>query len=68
MYHSIILKNLEHFPNISIRFVAAPPSYSECVFGKTNIREEDDSEHTRGEMDYAPAYTYYDWSKQSQFQ
>lgn len=44
-----------------------PPSYSECVFGKTNIREEDDSEHTRGEMDYAPAYTYYDWSKQSQF-
>lgn len=44
-----------------------PPSYSECVFGKTNIRDEDDSEHTRGEMDYAPAYTYYDWSKQSQF-
>ncbi|XP_062620954.1 arrestin domain-containing protein 3-like isoform X2 [Saccostrea cucullata] len=44
-----------------------PPSYNECVFGKTNIREEDDSEHTRGEMDYAPAYTYYDWSKQSQF-
>nr|XP_022329045.1 arrestin domain-containing protein 17-like [Crassostrea virginica]XP_022329046.1 arrestin domain-containing protein 17-like [Crassostrea virginica]XP_022329047.1 arrestin domain-containing protein 17-like [Crassostrea virginica] len=44
-----------------------PPSYSECVFGKTNIREVDDTEYTRGEMNYAPAYAYYDWSKQTQF-
>ncbi|XP_062579348.1 arrestin domain-containing protein 3-like [Saccostrea cucullata] len=35
-----------------------PPSYSECVFGKTNIREESDSEHTKGQMDFAPAYVY----------
>ncbi|XP_062597207.1 arrestin domain-containing protein 17-like [Saccostrea cucullata] len=44
------------------------PSYSEWLFGKTNIREEEDSEHTTGEMDYTPAYTYYDWSKLSQIQ
>ncbi|XP_022332250.1 arrestin domain-containing protein 17-like [Crassostrea virginica] len=44
-----------------------PPSYNECVFGKSNIKEEDDSEYTQGQMDFAPAYTYYDWSNQSQF-
>ncbi|XP_061179230.1 arrestin domain-containing protein 3-like [Saccostrea echinata] len=45
-----------------------PPTYSECVFGKTNIREEGDSEYTRGEMNFAPAYVYYhDLSKQPQF-
>nr|XP_022332254.1 arrestin domain-containing protein 3-like [Crassostrea virginica] len=44
-----------------------PPSYNECVFGKTNIKDEEDTEYTQGQMDFAPAYTYYDWSKQSQF-
>ncbi|KAK6180269.1 hypothetical protein SNE40_012456 [Patella caerulea] len=39
-----------------------PPSYAECVFGKVNIRDENDDEHTRGNMDYAPAYTYYNWN------
>lgn len=48
-------------------YFAAPPSYNECVFGKSNIKEEDDSEYTQGQMDFAPAYTYYDWSNQSQF-
>ncbi|XP_041373505.1 arrestin domain-containing protein 3-like [Gigantopelta aegis] len=38
-----------------------PPSYSECVFGKVNIKDEGDDEHTRGNLDYAPVYTYYDW-------
>ena len=45
----------------------APPSYSECVFGKTNIKDDEDTEYTQGQMNFAPAYTYYDWSKQSQF-
>jgi hypothetical protein len=40
---------------------AAPPSYSECVFGKVNVKDDDDNEHTRGNMEFAPAYTYYDW-------
>ncbi|KAK6180221.1 hypothetical protein SNE40_012413 [Patella caerulea] len=43
-----------------------PPSYAECVFGKVNIRDENDDEHTRGNMEYAPpAYTYYNWNQQS---
>ncbi|XP_050403329.2 arrestin domain-containing protein 3-like [Patella vulgata] len=40
-----------------------PPSYAECVFGKVNIREENDNEHIRGNMDYAPVYTYYNWNQ-----
>lgn len=38
-----------------------PPSYNESVFGKVNVKDDDDSEHTRGDLDYAPVYTYYDW-------
>ncbi|XP_025077865.1 uncharacterized protein LOC112554340 [Pomacea canaliculata] len=41
-----------------------PPSYNECVFGKVNVKEEDDNEHTRGALDFAPVYTYYDWGYQ----
>lgn len=44
-------------------FVAAPPSYAECVFGKVAVAEEDDNEYTKGDKDFAPVYTYYDWSK-----
>ncbi|KAK6180223.1 hypothetical protein SNE40_012415 [Patella caerulea] len=40
-----------------------PPSYAECAFGKVNIREESDNEHTRGNLDYAPVYTYYNWNQ-----
>eukprot|EP00918_Siedleckia_nematoides_P077365 GHVU01169182.1.p1 GENE.GHVU01169182.1~~GHVU01169182.1.p1 ORF type:complete len:404 (+),score=39.83 GHVU01169182.1:29-1213(+) len=36
-----------------------PPSYGESVFGKTNIREEDDNDYTKGQMDYAPVYPFY---------
>ncbi|XP_062574397.1 uncharacterized protein LOC134282283 [Saccostrea cucullata] len=38
------------------------PRYSEYVFGKTSIREKEDSKHTMGELDYAPMYTYYNMS------
>ena len=41
--------------------VPAPPSYNESVFGRVNVKDDDDDEHTRGNLDYAPAYTYYDW-------
>ncbi|KAK6180226.1 hypothetical protein SNE40_012418 [Patella caerulea] len=40
-----------------------PPSYAECAFGKVNIREESDNEHTRGNMDFAPVYSYYNWNQ-----
>ena len=42
-------------------FVTAPPCYEECVQGKVHIREEGDSEFTRGKLDWAPAYPYYRW-------
>eukprot|EP00105_Crassostrea_gigas_P028657 XP_011450385.1 PREDICTED: arrestin domain-containing protein 17 [Crassostrea gigas] len=39
------------------------PSYSESVFGRTSIKESSDSEKTRGDMNFAPSYAYYDWSR-----
>ena len=43
-------------------FISAPPTYAECVFGKSNMRDEEDNEHTKGQMEYAPAYPYYNLS------
>ncbi|XP_052278843.1 arrestin domain-containing protein 3-like isoform X1 [Dreissena polymorpha] len=43
--------------------VMAPPSYAECVFGKSSVLEEDENEHTGGDKNFAPSYAYYDWSK-----
>ncbi|KAK3775100.1 hypothetical protein RRG08_048310 [Elysia crispata] len=37
-----------------------PPSYSECVTGRVNIKEADD-EHTHGDLSFAPSYPYYNW-------
>ena len=42
-------------------FVSAPPSYAECVFGKVDIHDDEDNQYTRGDMAYAPVYTYYNW-------
>ncbi|XP_025076865.1 arrestin domain-containing protein 3-like isoform X2 [Pomacea canaliculata] len=47
-----------HIPNLP------PPSYSECVLGKVNVKDEDDNEYTHGVLEYAPVYTYYDWGYQ----
>ncbi|XP_071103882.1 arrestin domain-containing protein 3-like [Haliotis cracherodii] len=38
-----------------------PPSYEECVFGRVNITQKEDSEHLHGDKYFAPVYTYYDW-------
>ncbi|KAK0043382.1 arrestin domain-containing protein 3 [Biomphalaria pfeifferi] len=38
-----------------------PPSYSEAITGKFDIREEGDNEHVMGNLQYAPVYTYYNW-------
>ncbi|XP_013417424.1 arrestin domain-containing protein 3-like isoform X1 [Lingula anatina] len=44
---------VEDYPN------QAPPSYAECVFGKVNIRDDEDNEHTTGDVEFTPVYTYY---------
>jgi len=41
----------------------APPSYAECVLGQSEMGDEDDTEHTRGDKHFTPSYPYYDWSK-----
>nr|KAG5707515.1 hypothetical protein BaRGS_012019 [Batillaria attramentaria] len=38
---------------------AAPPSYEESVFGRVEIRDENDDEHTSGQMGWAPSYPVY---------
>ncbi|XP_064616922.1 arrestin domain-containing protein 3-like [Liolophura sinensis] len=41
----------------------SPPSYETCLFGRVNIREEDDTDFTRGAMEFAPMYAFYDWER-----
>ncbi|XP_025115473.1 arrestin domain-containing protein 2-like isoform X2 [Pomacea canaliculata] len=36
-----------------------PPSYEESVFGRVEIRDENDDEHTSGQMGWAPSYPVY---------
>ncbi|XP_014669738.1 PREDICTED: arrestin domain-containing protein 3-like [Priapulus caudatus] len=36
-----------------------PPSYEECVDTTVDVRDEDDSEYTMGELKYTPCYPYY---------
>ncbi|CAH1798043.1 unnamed protein product [Owenia fusiformis] len=42
---------------------APPPTYAECVFGKSRIADDQDNQYTRGELDYAPIYTYYNFNQ-----
>lgn len=42
-----------------------PPSYEESVFGRTETREEGESEHTRGESSFAPRYPSYPFPQPS---
>ncbi|GAB6024030.1 hypothetical protein CHUAL_008752 [Chamberlinius hualienensis] len=37
-----------------------PPSYELCVFGKVNIRDEEDGDETVGDMEFAPHYVMYE--------
>ncbi|XP_071102899.1 arrestin domain-containing protein 3-like [Haliotis cracherodii] len=43
-----------------------PPSYAESVFGAVNIKDDDDSEHTKGNMNFTPVYTFYNWGETAQ--
>ena len=40
----------------------APPSYQECVFGKTDMTDDDrGNKHATGNTSFAPSYGFYDW-------
>ena len=43
--------------------ISAPSAYAESAFGRVNAAEEDDNEHTQGNLNFAPVYTYYKWEK-----
>jgi len=32
--------------------------------GRVSTKEDGDTEHTTGQTDFAPVYTYYNWDKQ----
>uniref|UniRef100_A0A914WHJ6 Arrestin C-terminal-like domain-containing protein n=1 Tax=Plectus sambesii TaxID=2011161 RepID=A0A914WHJ6_9BILA len=36
-----------------------PPSYEECMFGRVDARNDEDNEHTRGNLAFAPKYPVY---------
>ena len=46
---------IEQFPPMS------PSAYMECVTGKVDTREDGDSQYLRGDLSFAPMYTYYNW-------
>ncbi|KAI8491395.1 hypothetical protein Bbelb_310280 [Branchiostoma belcheri] len=52
-------------PDLGFSFTA-PPSYAESVHGLSSIRDTDDTDYTMGEMNFAPKYAYYDWSRHGQ--
>ncbi|XP_046549331.1 arrestin domain-containing protein 3-like [Haliotis rubra] len=43
-----------------------PPTYADSAFGTVNIKDEDDSEYTKGDMNYTPVYAYYNWGTTAQ--
>lgn len=47
-------------------FDVSAPSYAESVFGAVNIKDDDDSEHTKGNMNFTPVYTFYNWGETAQ--
>ncbi|XP_063442954.1 arrestin domain-containing protein 1-like [Mytilus trossulus] len=46
--------------------LALPPSYAQCVFGKVDLKEDDDKD-TTSYSNWAPSYTYYDWSQTTNY-
>ncbi|GFR83465.1 arrestin domain-containing protein 3-like [Elysia marginata] len=57
---SWVVANILNIPTQTVINSITPPSYNECITGKVDIRDEDD-DHTYGELNFAPAYTYYNW-------
>ena len=31
------------------------------MFGKSDVRDEDDNQYTRGDLSWSPTYAYYTW-------
>ena len=44
-------------------YITAPSAYAESAFGSVNVTEDDDNEHTQGNLNFAPVYTYYKWEQ-----
>lgn len=44
-----------------------PPSYAQCVFGAVDIKDDEDNEYTKGDLNYAPVYPYYSWSQPTDY-
>ncbi|XP_071102891.1 arrestin domain-containing protein 3-like [Haliotis cracherodii] len=42
------------------------PSYAECTFGTVTIQDDYENEHTQGDTNYTPMYTYYNWGNMTQ--
>lgn len=64
LHFTAIIKTIMHLLTcIYFCYVySAPPSYAECMNGKVDIRDNTDTKHTRGELSWAPTYTYYTWN------
>ena len=41
--------------------IVAPPTYEECVKGQRHIKDDGDSDYTRGQLQWAPSYPTYNW-------
>ncbi|XP_071108217.1 arrestin domain-containing protein 3-like isoform X1 [Haliotis cracherodii] len=50
----------------SAQYSMPPPSYAESVFGTVDIKDDADTKYTKGDMNYAPVYTYYNWEQTAQ--
>jgi hypothetical protein len=48
---------------VILYLILAAPTYNESILGPTNIIGEE--EHTQGQENFTPTYTYYEWSKTS---
>ncbi|XP_056022794.1 arrestin domain-containing protein 3-like [Ostrea edulis] len=38
------------------------PTYTESIWGPTNIIKDEGGDHTQGQMEFTPTYSYYKWS------
>ena len=44
---------------VDVFSLAVPPSYEQSFNGKFHIREDHDTDYTRGDMSWAPSYPFY---------
>ncbi|XP_045207004.2 arrestin domain-containing protein 17-like [Mercenaria mercenaria] len=54
-------KSTEGLPTYE-EVLTPPPSYAECMYGRTTIMDNTDDNNTSGDVNWAPAYPYYNWA------